>query len=176
MSAPLSHLRPTSLNEFLYGSPYYPEHWDAVTRETDPALYRAAGWNVVRLGEFAWDLFEPKEGTFDFTLFDETISRMAAEGIRTIFCTPTAAPPRWLTRDHPEVLRVDADGRQQDHGSRQHASHFSPIFREYSRKITEALATHYRPCTSRPMKWLFCQCRTAPVTKVHFLSLHQTPI
>jgi len=144
MPAPLSHLRPTPLREFLFGSAYYPEHWDAATRAADPALFRAAVWNVVRLGEFAWNLLEPTEGHFNFDLFDETIARMGAAGIRTIFCTPTAAPPRWLTRDHPEVLRVDADGRRMEHGSRQHAGHYSPVFRDYSRRITRALAEHYR--------------------------------
>lgn len=129
---------------FLVGSPYYPEHWDTPTRKTDPALFRAAGWNVIRLGEFAWDIFEPSEGIFDFALFDETIDMMGAVGIQTIFCTPTASPPHWLTRSHPEVLRVDKSGLRQEHGSRQHASHFSPIFREYSRKITRALAEHLR--------------------------------
>ena len=141
---PLSHLRTTPLREFLYGSPYYPEHWDAEMRAGDPALFRAAGWNVIRMAEFAWDIIEPREGVFDFALFDETIARMGEVGIRTILCTPTAAPPRWLTRDYPEVLRVDADGVVQQHGSRQHASHFSEVFRDYSRKITRAMAEHYR--------------------------------
>jgi len=144
MPRPLSHLRPTLLREFLHGVSYYPEHWDAAIRAGDPALFHAAGWNVVRMGEFAWDILEPEKGRFDFSLFDETIARLGEVGIRTIFCTPTAAPPRWLTRDHPGVLRVDADGRRQEHGSRQHASHFSPEFREFSRKITHALAEHYR--------------------------------
>lgn len=144
MHRPLSHLRPTPLREFLYGSPYYPDHWDAATRARDPDRFRAAGWNVIRMGEFAWDIFERSEGAFDFALFDETIVRFGAVGIRTILCTPTATPPRWLTRDHPEVLRVDADGRRQEHGSRQHAGHFSPVFRDYSRKVTRALAAHYR--------------------------------
>ncbi len=143
-TAPLSHLRSTPLRDFLYGSPYYPEHWDADIRAGDPALFRAAGWNVVRLAEFAWDILEAREGVFDFALFDDTIARMGAVGIRSILCTPTATPPRWLTRDHPEVLRVDADGHRQEHGSRQHASHLSPLFREYSRKITRAMAEHYR--------------------------------
>ena len=142
-STPLSHLRTTPLREFLYGSPYYPEHWDADIRANDPALFRAAGWNVVRMAEFAWDVIEPREGVFDFALFDETIARMAAVGIRTILCTPTATPPRWLTRDHPDVLRIDVKGVRQEHGSRQHASHFSPVFRDYSRKITRAMAAHY---------------------------------
>lgn len=138
-----SHRQPTALAEFLYGSPYYPEHWDAATRAGDPALLRAAGWNVVRMAEFAWDKMEPREGVYDFALFDETIERMAAVGIRTILCTPTATPPRWLTRDYPEVLRVDERGLPLAHGSRQHASHLSPVFRRHSQRITRVMAEHY---------------------------------
>lgn len=139
----LTHLRPTPLKRFLFGSAYYPEHWDADVRAGDPKLFADAGWNVVRMGEFAWNLFEPEEGTFDFSLFDETIEQFAAVGIKTIFCTPTAAPPRWLTFHYPEVLRVDAKGVPLAHGSRQHASHLSPVFREHSRRITSALAEHF---------------------------------
>jgi beta-galactosidase len=144
MSFPVrSHRQTTRLTEFLYGSPYYPEHWDEAIRAGDPALLRAAGWNVIRMAEFAWDVIEPREGVFDFTLFDETIERMAAAGIRTILCTPTATPPRWLTLNYPEVLRVDECGVPLSHGSRQHASHLSPVFREHSRRITRVMAEHY---------------------------------
>ena len=144
MSIPIrSHRQPTTLPEFLYGSPYYPEHWEEDVRAGDPALLRAAGWNVVRMAEFAWDVMEPEEGRYDFSLFDETIERMAAAGIRTILCTPTATPPRWLTLKYPEVMRVDERGLPLSHGSRQHASHLSPVFREQSRRITRAMAEHY---------------------------------
>lgn len=141
---PLSHKRPTNLTRFYYGSPYYPEHWDAETRSQDPTRMAAAGWNAVRMAEFAWDLMEPVEGQFDFTLFDETIRRMHEEGIETILCTPTATPPRWLTMQHPEILRVNAEGVRMQHGSRQHACYSSPILRAYSRKITRAMAEHFR--------------------------------
>ena len=33
----------------------------------------AAGFNATRMGEFAWHIFEPREGQFDFTLFDKAI-------------------------------------------------------------------------------------------------------
>jgi len=139
----LSHLRPTKLDTFYYGSPYYPEHWDEAIRAKDPELFAAAGWNVIRMAEFAWDRMEPRLGEFDFSLFDETIERFAAVGIKTILCTPTATPPVWLTEAHPEILRVDDKGVAMEHGSRQHASHFSPVFREHSRRITAAMAEHY---------------------------------
>lgn len=139
----LSHRRPLNLDFFWFGVCYYPEHWDDATRREDPARMAAAGVNIVRMGDFAWDVFEPEEGRFDFSLFDETIDRMAEAGIWTILCTPTAGPPRWLTRKHPEILRRDAGDVAMRHGSRQHASHAHPIFRRYCKKITSALARHY---------------------------------
>jgi beta-galactosidase len=140
---PLHHRRPLPLPTFLYGACYYPEHWDAPTREHDAARMAAAGFNAVRMGEFAWHLFEPTPGTYSFDWMDDAIARLGAAGISTILCTPTATPPRWLTRAHPDILRVDDSGRPLCHGSRQHASHFSPLFREHSRRITRALAEHY---------------------------------
>ncbi|HQE93799.1 MAG TPA: beta-galactosidase [Anaerolineae bacterium] len=143
MTRTLSHKNPTNLQTFYYGAPYYPEHWDAATREKDPEWMAAAGFNVVRMAEFAWDRMEPREGEFDFALFDATLARLGEQGIAAILCTPTATPPRWLTRAHPDVLRVDADGVTMQHGSRQHACPSSPVFRAYSRAITQALAAHF---------------------------------
>lgn len=139
-----SHLRPAALNNFLYGTAYYPEHWDAETRKDDARRMAEAGWNCVRMAEFAWDRMEPREGSFDFSLFDATIETLAERGIVTILCTPTATPPRWLTLRHPEIVGVNEDGQPLQHGSRQHASLSNPTFREYSRRITRTMADHYR--------------------------------
>lgn len=139
----VSHARPLKLEKFLFGSCYYPEHWDAATRQDDARRMAAAGFNTVRMTDFAWDLLEPEEGRYNFALFDATIATLAEHGIRTILCTPTAGAPVWLTEKHPETLRVDKDGNVMRHGSRQQCSHAHPIFREYSRKITRAMATHY---------------------------------
>jgi beta-galactosidase len=69
MSA-LRHQRTTSLKQFLFGCPYYPEHWEEDVRKDDPTRMADAGVNVVRMGEFAWDRMEPQAGKFDFSLFD----------------------------------------------------------------------------------------------------------
>ena len=140
----LSHKRPANFDRFWFGAAYYPEHWDAATREQDADRMAAAGFNLVRMGEFAWDRLEPEEGRYDFVLFDETIARLGARGVNTMFCTPTATPPVWLTNRHPEILGVRADGVTMQHGSRQHACVSSPLFREHSRRITRVLAEHFR--------------------------------
>lgn len=140
---PLSHRRPALLPKFYYGAAYYPEHWPDDYLERDAARMAAAGFNVVRQGEFAWHLMEPEEGKFDFSQFDRAIAVLASHGIDTFMCTPTAAPPRWLTYKYPDVLRIDHDGRSLVHGSRQHACENSPRFREHSRRITAALTEHF---------------------------------
>jgi len=138
------HQRPApKLRRFLFGAPYYPEHWTDADRADDPRRMAEAGVNVVRMAEFAWHRIEPARGRFDWTLFDETIDRLGAAGIDTILCTPTAAPPRWLTDGHDELLRVDEAGRRMDHGTRQHCCTTNEAFRAESRRITQAMAGHY---------------------------------
>ncbi len=138
-----SHQRPADIPRFFFGATYYPEHWDAETRKMDSNRMVEAHFNCVRMGEFAWDRMEPEEGVYRFDLFDQTIAELGSRGISTILGTPTATPPRWLTFEHPEVLRVDADGVSMQHGSRQHACPSSDLFRHYSRTITREMAEHF---------------------------------
>lgn len=142
-NAPLSVWRPLNIDQFLLGAPHYPEHVDESYWQRDAERLAAAGANTVRMGEFAWHIWEPHEGHFDFDLFDRAIAVLARAGIKTILCTPTATPPRWLTVNYPEVLRVDGNGRTAGHGSRQHADTTSPVYRAHSRRITRAMAQHY---------------------------------
>src|SRR5687767_12144572 len=97
---------PGRFETFLFGVDYYPEHWPEEYWERDAQRIKAADANVVRVAEFAWYLMEPKEGTYDFALFDRAIATFGRHGIKTIVGTPTATPPKWLTDKYPEVLRV----------------------------------------------------------------------
>ena len=72
---------------------------------------RAAGFTVVRLGEFAWSSMEPAEGQFNFDWLERAIAQLSEAGILTVLGTPTAAPPAWLTRrTHKPWLWRRADG------------------------------------------------------------------
>jgi beta-galactosidase len=136
--------RPLPLDRFLIGVAHYPEHESPDCIEHEADLMAEAGVEVARMGEFAWNIIEPRRGEFSFDLFDRVIAALGERGIETIFCTPTATPPRWLTHKRPDILRQDAKGRNMRHGSRQHADIINPYFREESRRITGVLAEHYR--------------------------------
>lgn len=111
--------------------------------EHDAERMAAAGMNVVRMAEFAWDLMEPRRGEFHFEMFDETIARLGERGIDTILCTPTAIPPHWLITGHDDWMRIDAQDRRMVHGSRQHCCTNNPEFRKESERITQAMARHF---------------------------------
>jgi beta-galactosidase len=131
-------------NNFLFGVAYYPEHWSESAWERDARLMQEAGVNTVRMGEFAWYLMEPKEGAFDFSLFDRAIAVLARHGIKTILGTPTAAPPKWLTSKYPETLAVYPNGRAADDQTRRHYCYNSPIYRRLSKRIVEEMAGHFK--------------------------------
>ena len=133
---------------FRFGVCYYPEQWPESYWEDDARRMEECGVNTVRLGEFGWALMEPREGHYDFSLFDRAIETLGRHGIKTIFGTPTAAPPKWLTHKYPEVLDVFETGRPANDQSRRQYCYNSPVYRRLSRKIVEALALHYRDNTN----------------------------
>jgi beta-galactosidase len=133
---------------FRFGVCYYPEQWPESYWEDDARRMQECGVNTVRMGEFGWAIMEPREGHYDFSLFDRAIETLGRHGIKTIFGTPTAAPPKWLTHKYPEVLNVSRTGQPVNDQSRRQYSYTSPIYRQFSRKIVEALALHYRDNTN----------------------------
>jgi beta-galactosidase len=133
---------------FRFGVCYYPEQWPESFWEDDARRMQECGVNTVRLGEFGWALMEPREGHYDFSLFDRAIETLGRRGIKTIFGTPTATPPKWLTHKYPEVLGVFETGQPANDQSRRQYTYNSPVYRRFSRKIVEALALHYRGNTN----------------------------
>jgi beta-galactosidase len=133
-----------SYDSFLYGVVYYPEQWPEARWDSDLTRIAQTGMNAVRMGEGAWSIWEPEEGRYDFALFDRALELCQRHGLKAIMGTPTYTPPAWLTERYPEVSRVSFHGTRLTHGSRRHYNYTSPIYREKSQAITEALAKHYR--------------------------------
>ena len=128
---------------FALGVCYYPEHWPRDRWERYARQMREVGLSYVRIGEFAWSRIEPREGQFAWSWLDEAVETLAAAGRKVVLGTPTAAPPVWLARKHPEILSVDAGGRRRDHGGRRHYDFSSRVYREHARRITRVIAERY---------------------------------
>lgn len=130
-------------DRFELGVCYYPEHWPEQLWADDYRRMRELGFTIVRMGEFAWNFWEPEEGVYSFEFFDRAIGLAHEHGLKVILGTPTATPPAWLTHKHPEVLNARQDGVPYRHGMRRHTNYSSPVYLDYCAKITRALARHY---------------------------------
>jgi beta-galactosidase len=126
-----------------YGVDYYPEHLPEERWEEDAHLMAEAGFTVVRVGEFAWSLFEPQERMFTFDWLDRAIAVVAHRNIKVIIGTPSAAPPPWLTSAYPQVLAVTRDGQALSPGGRRFTCPTSPLYRRFANRIAQVLAEHY---------------------------------
>lgn len=125
------------------GTCYYPEHWPKEMWEDDLFRMKKTGIEVIRVGEFSWNLTEPVEGTYVDDFWDEFLDLCSRTNMKVIFCTPTATPPAWLTEKYPEVLNAKRDGSLVYHGERCHVNHSSIIYRQKTALITEHLASHF---------------------------------
>jgi len=141
----------TSEQPMYFGVDYYPEHWvypyagspskPEERWEKDIGMMIAAGVNVVRMGEFAWGLYEREEGNYDFEWMRRAMDLFGRAGIKVVLGTPTAAPPIWLAKKHPEILPIDERGLRKHQGTRRAYCLNSDVYWEYSQKILRALAT-----------------------------------
>ena len=55
-------------DKFYLGASYYPEWWSEDRWEKDFSMMEELGLNLVRMGEFAWSWYEPREGEFLFAV------------------------------------------------------------------------------------------------------------
>jgi beta-galactosidase len=133
-----------------FGVDYYPEQWvfpyggSAEHPESqwlqDAQLMRTAGFNVARLGEFSWGLCEKEDGKFNFDWLKRVMDILGEHGIQIVLGTPTAAPPIWLAKKHPEILPVDERGLIKHEGTRRAVCLNSDAYWTYSKRIVEQMA------------------------------------
>jgi beta-galactosidase len=122
---------------------YYPEVWPADQWARDMANIRKLGFEFIHMGEFAWAVMEPEEGRWDLDWLAQNVRLAGDNRLGVVLCTPSATPPVWLVREHPEVLMVDATGRRMEHGSREHACWNVPLYREYVAKAIAKLTAKF---------------------------------
>ena len=122
---------------------YYPEAWPESQWARDMENIHKLGMEFVHMGEFAWYFMEPEEGRFDFDWLEKNVALAAKNGMKVILCTPSATPPIWLTREHPEILMKDSAGRTMEQGGREQGDWSSPVYRAYVTAIDTELAKRF---------------------------------
>lgn len=133
------------MSDFLLGASYYPEWWKECEWDEDFKKMEELGFNAVRMGEFAWSFFEPREGEYNFEPMRRAIDCAERHGIKVILGTVSAVCPAWLYKKYPEVKSGNDKGHY-NFGGRKGQCLSSDIFLEYAFKITEeeakALGSH----------------------------------
>ena len=125
------------------GTYYYPEQWPREQWERDLDRIAAMGLKIVHMAEFAWFDLEPSPKDFRLDWLSDCVEMCRQRGLDVILCTPTAAPPVWLSDQFPEVLITDEHGTPHRHGGRRHYTPTSPRMQEASYRIVEAMATRF---------------------------------
>jgi beta-galactosidase len=141
----------------LYGAAYYNEYMPgddadhAARLEKDVALMKAAGLNVVRMGESTWSLWEPEDGRFEYAWMDRVVDAMGKAGIKVILGTPTYSVPAWMAHQHPEILArrlpggmVGGPAIEGTYGMRQNMDTDSPAYRFYAERLIRHIVAHYK--------------------------------
>ena len=66
------------------GVDYYPEQWGMEHVDADLDDIVALGANLIRIGDFAWDVFEPEDGSYEFSFFDEVIEKAKQRDLKIL--------------------------------------------------------------------------------------------
>ena len=122
---------------------YYPEQWPESMWADDIARMKEVGISFVRVGEFAWSRYEPEPLVYDWDWLARVLDLIHRAGLKAVLGTPTATPPHWLIKAHPEILPVGPDGQVRGFGSRRHYCFSSRLYRTYARRIVTAMAERF---------------------------------
>lgn len=125
------------------GADYYPEHWEPSRWKTDAEMMKQAGIKVIRIGEFAWSLYEPAEDNYKFEWMDKAMDYFGNAGIKIVMCTPSATPPKWMCDKYPEIFQDDIHGNSKIFGTRKHYCFNSDLYRKKTKVLVEKIAKRY---------------------------------
>ena len=133
----------TPFSRILYGGDYNPNQWPREVWDEDMKLFRQAGINSATINVFSWAKLQPNEETFDFSELDDIVEMLSRENYDIVMATSTAALPAWMTKNYPEVCRVDYEGRRHKFGHRHNHCPNSLAFRKFASALVTELARRY---------------------------------
>ncbi|HAU37327.1 MAG TPA: hypothetical protein DCX07_06370 [Phycisphaerales bacterium] len=130
----------------FFGAAYYPEHRDPGRWTYDLDHMARASVNCLRVGEFAWDRFEPEDGRYDFAWMDRFLAEAWKRGIGLLLCPPLRTLPAWLVEKDPSVRIEREDGVVLEYGSRYSFCINHPLVLDRGAALADAMARHYGRC------------------------------
>jgi len=129
--------------QLFVGTCYQPVDRSPEQIRQDIAIMKAAGFNMVRMGDLSWDSFEPQEGHFTFEWFDKVLDQMHAAGIKVLLDIPGQPAPIWLHKHYPGVDIVNQDGAKIHPASRYWDNISDPDYRRLARRLAEQMLKRY---------------------------------
>lgn len=127
----------------LFGVAYYPEYHVTDRLNEDLDLMKAAGINVIRVGESVWSTWEPRDGEFDLEWLAPVLDAAHDRGIQVILGTPTYAVPPWLQTLYPEIAAEGHSGEPIPWGARQEVDYTHSAFRFHAERVIRAVIGRY---------------------------------
>ncbi len=101
---------------FQLGSDYYPEHFATENVSKDALLMKAGGLNIVRIGDFAWFKMQPDSKIYTLDWLIKTVDTLGKYQIKSLLCTSTAAIPKWMFDQYPDIMQVTETGQRKPFG------------------------------------------------------------
>ena len=132
-----------SAQELYVGTNYHPHDSNPETWKHDIVLMKAAGFNVVRMGHLAWDSYEPRDGKFTFTWFDQVMDMMNDAGIKVVLDIAVRPAPIWLHQKYPSMDITDSSGNVLYPNHRYMVDVGDPMYQQYALRFTDAITRRY---------------------------------
>ena len=129
--------------ELYVGANYHPHDSAPADWKRDIPLMKAAGFRVVRMGHLAWDSYEPSDGRFEFTWFDQVMDMMQQAGIKVILDLAVRPAPVWLHQKCPSIDITDSSGNRLYPNHRYMEDVGDPAYQEHALRFADALARRY---------------------------------
>lgn len=137
------------------GANYHPHDWDPSRWRTDVKLMKEAGFTTVRLGHLCWDSYEPEEGVYTFSWFDEVMDLFAEAGIGVVLDVSMRPAPTWVHKLCPGCNIVGKEGNMQPSIRRYMEDVADPAYQKYALRFAEILVKRYR---NHPALFAFGLC------------------
>lgn len=131
------------IDKIPYGGDWNPEQWDESEWMKDLETLPKAGIDILTVNVFGWASLQQDEDLWDFSRLDRVLEAASERGFKICLATGTAAHPAWMARKHPDILRVDIQGRKRKFGGRHNSCPSSPTYRSQSVRLAAELAKRY---------------------------------